>query len=277
MRKIKELIQKFQYYNSFKKNNEYLKFKAEYFKVAILTFPVIFCLVSLGWLFKDLFVVSNDWQTVLIMGLLRGVPVVLLPIAFIFSKKKIEQLWSFSLMMVWIAIIGVLYARYAIPTANGHTGDGWIAYYFAIYIISLFATSQLPIYLSYITFTLLLIFTNAATWQYGFIQYMVPLSRPLSSALMIVACFLLTSPAIRVMFILFFNAQKTLENTSKRDFLCNCWNRQYAEEFFQNGRFTFDTTILLIEIDGLRKINETKGNFEGDEALRKSILCLYFI
>lgn len=272
MRKIKLLFQQFLYYNSFKKNNDYLKFKAEYFKSAMICFPIVFCLVSLSWLIKDLFVISNDFQTVLGMCLLRGVPIILLPIAFIFSKKKIESLWGFSLVMVWVAIFGVMYARYTIPTTNGHTGDGWIAYYFAMFIVSLFATAQYPIILSYLGFTVLLILTDAATWQYGFIKYMVPLSRPLASALMISFCFLFLSPAIRIMFVLFYNTKRKLENTSKRDFLCNCWNRQYVEEALKDGAFTFDATVLLIEIDGLRKINETKGNFEGDEALRKSVV-----
>lgn len=67
---------------------------------------------------------------------------------------------------------------------------------------------------------------------------------------------------------------REIELLSKTDALTNLWNRRYLEEalemqFKQAKRYKHDLSIMLIDLDYFKRINDNYGHMAGDEVLRQ--------
>lgn len=63
--------------------------------------------------------------------------------------------------------------------------------------------------------------------------------------------------------------EKTLRHMAERDMLCDVYNRRYFEnQLSQHNHMDMsDFTILIIDIDGLKLINDTLGHYTGDQMI----------
>lgn len=66
-----------------------------------------------------------------------------------------------------------------------------------------------------------------------------------------------------------------IELLSKTDALTGLWNRRYLEEmlemeFKRARRYEHDLSILVVDLDHFKKVNDTYGHMAGDEVLRKT-------
>lgn len=67
---------------------------------------------------------------------------------------------------------------------------------------------------------------------------------------------------------------KEIELLSKIDALTNLWNRRYLEEhltaeFKRAKRYKHDLSIMIIDLDHFKNVNDTYGHLAGDEVLRQ--------
>lgn len=67
---------------------------------------------------------------------------------------------------------------------------------------------------------------------------------------------------------------KEIEVLSKTDSLTNLWNRRYLEEnlaleFKRAKRYKHDLSVMIIDLDHFKNINDTYGHLAGDEVLRQ--------
>lgn len=68
---------------------------------------------------------------------------------------------------------------------------------------------------------------------------------------------------------------KEIELLSKTDSLTGLWNRRYLEEmleleFRRAKRYKHPVSILIVDLDHFKKINDTYGHLAGDEVLKES-------
>ena len=66
---------------------------------------------------------------------------------------------------------------------------------------------------------------------------------------------------------------REIELLSKTDALTGLWNRGYLEEmlemeFKRAKRYSFDISIMFIDLDHFKQVNDTYGHMAGDEVLR---------
>ncbi len=67
---------------------------------------------------------------------------------------------------------------------------------------------------------------------------------------------------------------KAIEILSKTDALTGLWNRRYLEEmlemeFKRARRHNFDISMMIIDLDHFKNVNDTYGHMAGDEVLRE--------
>ncbi len=67
---------------------------------------------------------------------------------------------------------------------------------------------------------------------------------------------------------------RAIEILSKTDALTGLWNRRYLEEmlemeFKRAKRHNFDISIMIIDLDHFKNVNDTYGHMAGDEVLRE--------
>lgn len=67
-------------------------------------------------------------------------------------------------------------------------------------------------------------------------------------------------------------ATKQIEYLAYHDYLTNIYNRRYFEEEFKrcNNKRNFPLGVIMGDVDGLKKVNDTFGHLEGDKLLIKA-------
>lgn len=65
------------------------------------------------------------------------------------------------------------------------------------------------------------------------------------------------------------NLEKTLRHLAEKDPLCNVYNRRYFENYLSNIQQMQKPlfAILIVDIDGLKLINDTLGHYSGDQMI----------
>lgn len=64
-----------------------------------------------------------------------------------------------------------------------------------------------------------------------------------------------------------------------KDFLTGCFNRQLLKQFWikeiaRAERHNYLLSIVLLDVDGLKKINDSLGHNEGDKILKKIVMII---
>lgn len=77
-------------------------------------------------------------------------------------------------------------------------------------------------------------------------------------------------------------AHELLENLSQEDYLTGVYNRRHleetaAKEFSLGKRHDFPVSILIMDLDHFKQVNDTYGHLVGDQVLVELTQCVYEI
>lgn len=258
---ILEAIKDNQFY---KKEKEYISFKANYFSSFALGLAFLVVIGSSAWVFKDIFMLHT--RSTLAVITLRLFPTLLLSLFILFRNKK-HLWWLITFIMIWVTAILNVFLNMLSNPVDGLSGEGWITYFVFFYTVSLISSVQYPIYLSYILLAILQVFT--ADMYGGPIHYSVNILRPVTTGLILAAGLSIASYVIRNAFLKLFKTQKTLEEISKTDMLTGIYNRHKLKDILQeNDRLKSVSTIMIFDVDRFKLINDEYGHMGGDEAIK---------
>lgn len=248
--------------NAHKKDSKYEDFKGEYFKSYTMGLGLLAIIGCSVWIIKDIFILGTS--SVPIEIALRLAPVLLLP-----GYKCIKQgkyLWLWTLLVIWTAIICNVFLDIVACPTEGFSGEGWVTYYVFFFAVGIISSSQIPIILSYIGYSLLILFT--ADKFGGPINYIVDITRPVSTGVILAFGLQIASIAIRTAFLHFYDTKLNLEKAAKIDILTGLYNRHILDDITYNGEYLEkQSTILMCDIDNFKHINDTFGHIEGDDAI----------
>lgn len=246
------------------KDTHYIDFKSLYFIKYNCILSIVAAIGSFVWIFRDIYVGMSDnspvWVFRLIPLAICGVSVVSL------IKRKYKLSWWLTFATIWATILGN-FAMYLFTRYNeGSIGEGWIVYYLFFFALSISSTSQIRMYLSNIIYTAMLILSS--TEYGGYIVYTVPIIKTIVTSIIIILGLWLPGMMIRQVFYKLYEADKNIRNAFKVDTQTSLFNRKklddilYKKEFFKGL-----TTVIILDLDGLKKINDTYGYYEADDVL----------
>lgn len=244
------------------KNRGFNQFKSEFFYSYLVGLGIITIFGCTAWVFKDIFVLQTD--RIILDILLRLVPCLCFPLLPLCKKNKAHA-WIYTLVIVWVSIISNIILDSLVVPANGLTGEGWITYYIILFAISIVANKQLWIYASEIIYTILLIIT--AEDFGGPISYVTKVMRPITTGIIIDIGLILASATIRSAFIKLYENVLILRDIAKQDMLTGLWNRHKLDDLISEGKLHRISTVMILDIDKFKSINDTYGHMAGDKAI----------
>lgn len=239
---------------------EYNKFRIGYFYNFTVAIGFIIALSSPLWIIKDSKFIEDS---IFIYSLIfRLIPILVLPFYFIIKNK--QKAWRITFISIWLSIICTVIYCSTVPESS-LTGDGWISYYILFFALSMTIPRQYLLVISNIVFTILVILTSD---QYlGTIHYINDIWKPVSTGLIIsfglfIAALIFGGAIARL-----YDAEKALENLAKVDMLSGLYNRHKLDDLTENGNLKKPSTIMIIDVDKFKSINDTYGHLCGDEAI----------
>lgn len=257
-------IDKFKEHQSHKKDIDYLDFKGRYMKQYVLTLTLIAFLGSAVWVFKDIFMLGSSF--VLIDIICRFSGIVWFPALIHFYKKMPRKTWVFSMLIIQTIVIANLFLNYFNCRVSELTGEGWISYYVFFFALSLAADFQWPLHSSILAMTLEIIFT--ASQFGGPITYTGNIVRPISTGVVLYVGMIFVSVTLRECIYKLYLSDKGITQALKIDMLSQAFNRNIIADIAPNDELEHQSTIMLLDIDCFKEINDTNGHIAGDEAIR---------
>lgn len=247
-----------------RKDKQYKDFKALYFIRYNSILSVVAALGSIVWIFRDLIVGVSERSYIVAF---RAVPLFLCTLSILsLVKRKYKYSWWITFFNIWITIIcNILMYRFT-GYNEGSLGEGWIVYYLFFFALSISATGQIASYLSVLGYTILLIFTS--TEYGGYIVYTIPIMKTIVTAAIIMFGLWIPGVLIRQVFYKLYEADRNIKSAFKIDTQTSLYNRKKLDDILYKGEFFKGlTTVMVIDIDGLKKINDKFGHSEADDVL----------
>lgn len=245
------------------KDDNFLDYRFRYWQ-HIITYAMIACSVgSVFWVIKD--VLISGFQKAAVSTLCRSIPALFLLVYLKFKNKK--NFLYLASVHVWLAIAGVvvIYWVAASESEFATSGTGWLMFLTIFFVVSIFSGIAYIVlnYTSMFIFILVLyqIFPNSLAVSHGEAYF---------TYVLVSVGYVLVNFFISQMFKEMYIYQRRLYEYSYTDQLTRIPNRHILKDIVPNDILQTSTTIVVVDIDKFKDINDTFGHSAGDEALIKS-------
>ena len=200
---------------------------------------------------------------------------VLLPlIAFIISAKKVKNyrvMVVFSYIIIHVIMWDTIFAIRFLPDKS-HASEGFIIMqllFFALGFASPFRIS-LPFHIAIFADILI---SNTFN-HYENLDMMLSLGIPATAGILVTHFF------IQYYYMDHFKTVKNLEHLSQYDQLTETYNRNRINQITDSDHMSFkkeygeQITVMMMDIDFFKKVNDQYGHIAGDTILKKVCLCI---
>lgn len=236
---------------------DFNEYRYRYWGKTIHLLVIACCLGSIFWVIKDTFI--SEGSRLFCSILCRGLPCLFYIIYFKFNNKN--NFILLATLHIWLSIFGVFILYFLDPTLKT-SGLGWQMYICLLFV----ACNASNIIISIINFmsinTLLVflykIFPDKLTISVGEFYF----SNGIITLAMIIVCYYISK-----LFMEAFSLNVKLEKKSFIDPLTGLYNRYIIDNISENNLLKDNGTLLIIDIDKFKKINDTYGHNIGDKCL----------
>lgn len=236
---------------------DFKEYRYKYWNKIIHLLVIACCLGSLFWIIKDTFI--SEGSRLLYSILCRGLPCLFYIIYFKFNNKN--NFILLSILQIWLSIFGVFILYFLDPTIKT-SGLGWQMYICLLFV----ACNASNIIVSIVNFmsinTLLLFLYKIFPEKLTIMSSEFYFSNGLITLAMTIVCYYISK-----LFMETFSLNEKLEKKSFMDSLTGLYNRHIIDNILDNNILKDNGTLLIIDIDRFKKINDTYGHDIGDKCL----------
>lgn len=249
-------------------STEFRRDKHEDFFWVQMLMTIACSLLNSLWLLKDVFVkgIGPEGNLYLVI-LCRLIPSVLL-IPFIlwsFSNKKIEP--YFANFLLYINLFAQIFAIHF--SGKPTSGTGHMIMSLAIFMLEYASVSGVAQILAQILYPFLMYISSQAVLGL-FITSNDPAGLLFSNCIMSVAS-LISATILRINYYNSWIIKRKLVLAAKMDSMTGLWNRKRINDITKEDLLLEDSTILMIDIDNFKSINDNNGHDFGDKAILDTV------
>lgn len=227
----------------------------------IINYAMIACSVgSVLWVIKD--VLISGFQKAGVSTLCRSIPALFLLVYLKFRNKK--NFLCLASIHIWLAVVGVVFIYWSAASVGefATSGTGWLMFLTLFFVVSIFSgiTYILINYISMFAFIIILyqVFPTSLSVSHGEAYF---------TYILVSVGYILVNFFISRMFKEMYTYQRKLYEYSYTDQLTKIPNRHILKDIVPNNRLQTNATIVVVDIDKFKDINDTFGHNAGDEAL----------
>lgn len=230
----------------------------------IITYTVLACSIgSIFWVIKD--VLISGFQKATVSILCRSIPTLFILVYLKLKNKK--NFLCLASVHIWLAIAGVVFIYWSAASVGefATSGTGWLMFLTLFFVISIFSGIAYILinYISMFAFIVILyqIFPTSLSVSHGEAYF---------TYILVSVGYILVNFFISRMFKEMYMYQRKLYEYSYTDQLTKIPNRHILKDIVPNDKLKTNATIVVVDIDKFKAINDTFGHNAGDEALIKS-------
>ena len=239
----------------------------DFFLVQMLMITACSLLNSL-WVIKDVFVkgIGPEGNLYLVV-LSRLVPTILLIPFIIWSllNKKVEPF--LANILLYINIFMPIFAIHFSGTPT--SGSGHMIMSLAIFMLEYASVSGIASALAQILYPFLMYISSQDVLGL-FVTTSSPVGLLFSGCVMSVAC-LISATILRVNYYNLWVIKRQLALATKMDSMTGAWNRKIIDDITNKDLLLEDSTILMVDIDNFKSINDGNGHDFGDKAILDTV------
>lgn len=232
---------------------------------------VVCCFLNAIWVLKDIFIRGIGPTGSLELTIISRTAPTLFLIPFIIVSIKYKKLEPFlSNAMMYINIICQFLGMHFVGAPSGGTANVVVS--FGIFILHYVSASGISQVFAQIVYPIALYVCSQN--GFGLYEFSVsPASLLYSNMIFSIAC-------IIAGFIFrgnYYNAwinECKLITMSKTDSMSGVWNRKRISDITDNEKLKSDSTIIMLDIDNFKSLNDNNGHDFGDQAIYDTVKFL---
>lgn len=223
------------------------------------------------WVIKDVFVKGIGSEGSLFFVVLSRLTPAILLIPFIIwslNNRKMESL--LANILLYINLFAQIFAIHfsGIPTS----GTGHMIMSLAIFMLQYASASGISQVVAQFLYPFLMYVSSQAVLGL-FITSNDPVGLLFSNCIMSIAS-LLSASILRINYYNSWIIKRKLVLAAKMDSMTGLWNRKRINDITDKELLLKDSTILMMDIDNFKSINDTNGHDFGDKAILDTADCL---